>query len=45
MDAADVRQFAYTSVFSGACGHTYGDHSIWSMVGDICFSIKNELLT
>ncbi len=35
MDAADVRQFAYMSVFSGACGHTYGDHSIWSMVGDV----------
>lgn len=32
MDAADVRQFAYMALFSGACGHTYGNHSIWSMV-------------
>lgn len=30
-DAADVRQNAYWSVLSGACGHTYGHHSIWSM--------------
>ncbi len=30
-DAADVRQNAYWSVLSGACGHTYGNHSIWSM--------------
>ena len=25
----DVRKAAYRSVFSGACGHTYGHHSIW----------------
>lgn len=30
-DAADVRQNAYWSVLAGACGHTYGNHSIWSM--------------
>lgn len=30
-DAADVRQNAYWSILSGACGHTYGNHSIWSM--------------
>ncbi len=30
-DAADVRQNAYWSVLGGACGHTYGHHSIWSM--------------
>lgn len=29
-DAADVRNSAYWSVFEGACGHTYGNHSIWS---------------
>jgi hypothetical protein len=28
---AHVRQRAYWSVFSGACGHTYGDHSVWQM--------------
>ena len=26
----DVRQNAYWDVLSGACGHTYGNHSIWS---------------
>jgi len=30
-DAADVRQNAYWAVLAGACGHTYGNHSIWSM--------------
>jgi hypothetical protein len=27
--AYDVRQIAYWSVFAGACGHTYGNASIW----------------
>ncbi|CAG4994470.1 hypothetical protein DYBT9275_01399 [Dyadobacter sp. CECT 9275] len=27
----DVRQAAYWSVLSGACGHTYGCHDIWQM--------------
>ncbi len=31
-DAADVRQNAYWSVLAGACGHTYGNHGIWSMI-------------
>jgi hypothetical protein len=30
-DAADVRKAAYYALFSGALGHTYGHHSIWSM--------------
>ncbi len=25
----DVRRGAYWAVFSGACGHTYGNHAIW----------------
>ncbi|WP_322508035.1 glycoside hydrolase family 140 protein [Anaerolinea sp.] len=25
----DVRKQAYRSVFAGACGHTYGNHSVW----------------
>ncbi len=25
----DVRKQAYRAVFSGACGHTYGHHSVW----------------
>jgi len=33
-DAADVRTAAYYAVFSGAFGHTYGQHSIWSMKTD-----------
>lgn len=32
MDAADVRQSAYWAVFSGACGHAYGHHSVWNFV-------------
>ncbi len=27
----DVRKQAYRSVFAGACGHTYGSHSVWQM--------------
>ena len=26
-----VRQRAYWDLFSGACGHTYGNHSVWQM--------------
>jgi hypothetical protein len=29
--AADVRRAFYWDVFSGACGHTYGHHSVWAM--------------
>lgn len=31
IDAFDVRQAAYWSVLSGACGHTYGNNNIWQM--------------
>jgi hypothetical protein len=27
----DVRKQAYRAVLSGACGHTYGHHSVWQM--------------
>jgi hypothetical protein len=30
-DDADVRQAAYWSLLAGACGHTYGNNSIWQM--------------
>ncbi len=30
---AHVRQRAYWDTFSGAFGHTYGDHSVWQMYG------------
>lgn len=34
-DAADVRQNAYWAVLAGACGHTYGNHSVWSMTRNV----------
>jgi hypothetical protein len=27
----DIRQAGYWSMFSGSCGHTYGNHNIWQM--------------
>lgn len=30
--AADVRRALYWDLFSGACGHTYGHHSVWQML-------------
>ncbi len=30
-NADDVRVNAYWSVLGGACGHTYGNHNVWSM--------------
>ena len=29
--AADVRRALYWDLFGGACGHTYGHHSVWQM--------------
>ncbi|MDR1440723.1 MAG: glycoside hydrolase family 140 protein, partial [Clostridiales bacterium] len=29
LDAADARQSMYMALLSGACGHTYGNHSVW----------------
>lgn len=31
-DAADTRRAMYWSLFSGACGHTYGCHDIWQVL-------------
>lgn len=31
--AADVRRALYWDIFNGACGHTYGHHSVWQMYG------------
>lgn len=31
-DDTDVRQAMYWSLFSGACGHTYGCHDVWQML-------------
>ncbi len=30
----DVRKQCYRSVFAGACGVTYGHHSVWQFMGD-----------
>jgi len=30
-DEWDVRKLCYWGLFAGACGHTYGTHSIWAM--------------
>lgn len=30
-NAVDVRHNAYWNVLTGACGHTYGNHAVWSM--------------
>lgn len=31
-DDFDSRRAGYWSMFSGACGHTYGNHNIWQML-------------
>jgi hypothetical protein len=31
MDAHQARKFCYWSLFSGACGHTYGCNEVWQM--------------
>jgi hypothetical protein len=28
-NAHDIRRFLYLDLFAGACGHTYGHHSVW----------------
>jgi hypothetical protein len=30
-DEWDVRKLCYWGLFAGACGHTYGTHSVWAM--------------
>ena len=42
--AADVRRAFYWDVFSGACGHTYGHHSVWQMWAPGREPINNPLL-
>jgi len=33
LDDYDVRKGLYWALFAGACGHTYGCHDIWQMLG------------
>lgn len=42
--AADVRRPLYWDLFSGACGHTYGHHSVWQMWGPGRGPINNPLM-
>ncbi len=42
--AADVRRALYWDLFSGACGHTYGHHSVWQMWAPPRAPINNPLL-
>ena len=43
--ASDVRRPLYWDLFSGACGHTYGHHSIWQMWTTNRHAINNPLMT
>lgn len=42
--AADVRRPLYWDLFSGACGHTYGHHSVWQMWAPPRGPVNNPLL-
>jgi hypothetical protein len=42
--AADVRRPIYWDLFSGACGHTYGHHSVWQMWTPQRAPINNPLM-
>jgi hypothetical protein len=42
--AADVRRPLYWDLFAGACGHTYGQHSVWQMWQTNRAPINNPLM-
>ena len=42
--AADVRRPLYWDLFAGACGHTYGHHSVWQMWAPGRKPINNPLM-
>jgi hypothetical protein len=42
--AADVRRPLYWDLFQGACGHTYGHHSVWQMWAPGRKDVNNPLL-
>ena len=42
--AADVRRALYWDLFGGACGHTYGHHSIWQMCNPERYPAHNSPL-
>jgi hypothetical protein len=41
---ADVRRALYWDLFTGACGHTYGHHSVWQMWSPERKPINNPLM-
>jgi hypothetical protein len=43
--AADVRRPLYWNLFTGACGHTYGHHSVWQMYETTHEPVNNVLMT
>ncbi len=42
--AADVRRPLYWDLFGGACGHTYGHHSVWQMWAPNRNPVNNPLM-
>lgn len=42
--SGDVRRPLYWNLFSGACGHTYGHHSVWQMWSPSKGPINNPLM-
>jgi hypothetical protein len=42
--AADVRRPLYWNLFTGACGHTYGHHSVWQMWAPGRSPVNNPLM-
>ncbi len=42
--ATDVRRPLYWDLFGGACGHTYGHHSVWQMWAPNRAPINNPLM-
>ena len=43
--AADCRRPLYWNLFSGACGHTYGHHSVWQMFAAGRKPVNGPLMT
>ncbi len=44
--ASDVRRAIYWDLFNGACGHTYGHHSVWQMFDpDKSSGVNNPLMS
>lgn len=42
--ASDVRRPLYWNLFTGACGHTYGHHSVWQMYERKRKPVNNPLM-